>query len=157
MPAYDNNWDRWIAASINRHIEQNKPADMIMYVEGQERRTNKQEHFIEVRQDGVWWTETSKDTWKGLTEVNILIQTVIGSDLYKMNRMTGEVIEFLTACIAVKRHGTGAQDNGQKEGELELLTDTSRDGHRVRRYGQIDPSVKLMYSTVECSYRIWLT
>jgi len=156
MAVFDINWDRWIAASINQHFETNR-GTLNMFVEGQERRlTNTQTSYIELRQDGTGWQEMSRDNWKGRVEVNVLVASVINTDLYLPNRMVGQVTAILQRCIPVFRYGTGVQDDGTQVGELILMTEDRDRGHRIHKYGQIEQAIALMQSSVEASYKIWL-
>jgi len=157
VASFDANWDRWIAASINKHFSTEAATySLEMFVEGEERRTNDDRSYIELRHDGVWWREVSKDWWKGKIDINVLCVAVMESDLYKINRMVGQVTAILAQCIPVYKYGPDAGDDDTQFGELQLLTSEGRDGHRIHKYGQIEPDVKLIQASVECSYRIWL-
>lgn len=148
MADFNVNWDRWIAASINQHFKTlANTASVSMFVEGEERRTSDLQEYIEVRHDGLGWEEFTKDEWKGLVQINVLCVTHNGDDLYAPSRLLGKVGEMFAECIPVYQY----QDGDAQFGELTRITKLD-----VHKFGQIEPDVKLIQTSIESTYRIWL-
>ena len=152
----NKNWARWIFASVTKHFDDNKQG-LATYVEGTYRDTRTEVDFFEVRQDGPYSTEVSKDYWHFFIEVNILIQsTMSATDFHKIYRDVGIVMAAFTD-IPVYRYGTGDDDDDTLLGCLQLVSDAQgKKPVKVSHFGQIEPRTDLLQATVEGHYFMFL-
>lgn len=148
---FDDRWTRWIKASINKYMQAQLPAGLTMFVEGQERETNKLNKWLEVRVEGPDWFKYSAGFHKGTVAVNILCSQQIIDDIYAMDRLTGIAQKMLfTTSIAVIQWG---DDETQSVGCLQLISEANRN-LETRFYGQIDQKTQLMLATVAAKFFI---
>lgn len=153
--SFNKHWPRWIKASILKYVDTNKPLGAFVYYEGQERKTSEYSAWFEVRLDGPHALERSKDQWRLVVLLNVLISCSVDRDLYHVDRMVGELAQVLDATIPTFKFGDGVDDNPLISlGCLNLKTDSLRDGIVIHHYGQIEPKTKLLQATVEASYWI---
>lgn len=138
----NQNWQRWIFASLCKHFDNNKQT-LSLFIEGQHR--NIEGDFAELRILGPNFTEVSKKYWYITVTVNILIQTVINeTDFHKQSKDIG-IISAAFTNVDVYKYGY----DDTLLGCLELL-----DAITVNNFGQIDPAVKLLQATVEGTYQM---
>lgn len=151
----NENWDRWIFASISQHFETNC-GTFPMYIEGMKRDTSKLPEFFELRIDGPYYTEYAKDQWTVYVEINTLIQvTKDKTDFHKMRRRTGQISAIMEPCIILYRYGDTAPDDQEQFGYLERI-DGDKERIQTSHFGQIEPRFELEQSTVEAHYRAML-
>jgi len=145
------NLPRWLTASIFKHMDDRK-GDWYCYIEGQERQTNEQHDWIEIRRDGPNLTETSKDYWYVYMEINVLISSAINKeDLYRIDRMVGTVVEAMKNFIRVYKYN----DGDELIGCLKLITDDKgKKRLQVNHFGQIEPKTPLLQASVEGHYEM---
>lgn len=156
---YNRNWPRWFVASVNKHFKQMDPVEGVpVFVEGQVRQTSDWDDFIEVRMDGPYWKETTRNKYTLYIEVNILCQVNITPDknLYTAPTIDGIVAEYLTT-IPVYRLGNEAGDDGVQIGCLELVRNPAlRDWNKRNEFGQVETKTPLRQTTTEAHYEIEL-
>jgi hypothetical protein len=159
-PSYpDINWDRWVFASICQHFD-NRRGTIPMYVEGTHRDTETIKDFFELRVDGPWITEESKNCWKLYTEINILCQSAKDfKDFHRLRKMTGIVSQACTDYIEVFKFGKDVWDDQSLVGCLKRM-DTgygkSQERIQITHFGQIEPRVELEQASVEAHYEMIL-
>ena len=155
---FNRNWPRWLSASVNNHFSQLEAEGTDVFYEGQVRQTAKWDDFIEVRMDGPFWRETTKNEFILKIEVNILTQHTIqpSKNLYKAQITDGRVGELLTT-IAVYKLGSEVGDDESQIGCLTLISNpASRDWTKHNEFGQVEPKTKLRQKSVEAHYKIEL-
>ena len=126
-----------------------------MFVEGQKRNTDELKTFYEVRMDGPWFTEVSRDCWKIYGEVNILVQATLDErDTQLIHRSVGLVTAAFTD-ISVYRFGDEPGDDNTFVWCWQLLQDTrARERVQVAHFGVIEPNTKLTQAVVEGHYEV---
>ncbi len=143
-------WPRWITASVVKHYADLPRGDMeFKYMV--EHRTDadvQQVSLMEVRMEGPILNNPSKDYWLVGLEVNILVQTLIDTNMYKHMTDVGLVADMFDTCINLYKYGTGADDDDSQFGELSLGRGDAGDQINIRRFGQIDEDVPLVFSTL---------
>ena len=148
-------WPRWINASINQHFDSNITG-VKLFIEGQHRDTRTDEEFFELRVNGPYLTEVSKDYWFVEVMVNTLVQATMNNDLYRIQRLTGTLVPVYIS-IPMFRLGDGAEDDGLQFGCLKLVQDVgNRRRIKVDYFGQIRPETKLQQATVDADYYMYL-
>jgi len=159
MGSPNQNWDRWIFASVSQHFKDNV-ADVFtikQFVEGQFRDTNKENEFFEVRVDGPVAREVSKNNWQLVAEINCLISTGFSDkDFHKHRRNVGRVSSGFNHCISVFKYGTDVDDDQTLLGVLHLRGPTD-DSVVTTHFGQVGPRTEMQQTTIEGHYEMELT
>jgi hypothetical protein len=152
--SYNKNWPRWIEASVLKYVNDNSPPNSFVYYEGQERKTSNYHAWFEVRIDGPWAHEQSKDYWRLWIELNVLCSVDVGRDLYAIVRMAGAMGEIMDNIIPVFKLGNGPDDDGAVQIGCLFLDVREDRGIDIHKFGQIEPKTKLIQASVEARYRI---
>ena len=149
-------WQRYIAASINKHFSDKLIAldnTYNVFIEGQHRNNVKFQKIIEIRFDGPYFRESTKDNWIGTIEINNLIQFKMDdADNYKIWDIIGNVSKVMTQPIEIFTYDTTGTP--ESLGCLQRMSD--RDDITVHYFGQIEPDQKLQQATCEAHFLIEL-
>jgi len=150
-------WQRYIAASINKHFVDNlillDPTYKI-FIEGQHRDDVLDQKIIEIRFDGPYWNEQSHDNWRGLIEINNLVQWKMDDvDNYEIWDTLGDVSRVMSMPIEIFTY-----DNPPipivSLGCLQRMD--NKDDIMIHYFGQVEPSIQLQQATCEAHYYIYL-
>ena len=155
---FNENWPRWFSASVNKHFSTLTVEGIPVFYEGQVRQTADDDDFIEVRMDGPYWRETTKNQFTLQIEVNVLIQHAISpkKNLYRPRTIDGKVGAYMSD-ISVYKLGDEDGDDATKVGCLRLISNpASRDWTKHNEFGQIETKTPLRQLTVEAHYEIEL-
>ena len=145
---FNENWPRWIAASIQQHFIDTVDASLPIFIEGQEKTVDEDEDFIELRIDGPNCTQLSKNDHNLYVEVNVLIQSHMNeTDFHMIHKDVGKVLVAFTD-ILIYKYGDNPGDDDSFIVCLRLLQG-GKEAVRTAHFGQIDPDKKLIQSTVE--------
>jgi hypothetical protein len=152
-------WSEWFFASCAKHFGTKMNSLGIHYfVEGAERQTEVQTSFVEFRFDGPRIQEVSRDYFRLTIEINLLVSTVKGSgeSAYKHNSVVGHVENAFTK-INIYKLGipTDIANDGSFVGCLDLRDDI-KEAVVVNNMGKVRPDTRLIQSTVEGHYRMFL-
>ena len=147
----------WVFASACKHF-----TDSIIvietHIEGQERNIDGSD-WCEIRIDGPWLSDVSKDVCIVTCEVNVLVATVIDPvNLYRESLNHTKVVPaFSDFCVYKYGPATDINNDGTMIGKM-LLQPAYNPNDRVEisRFGQIHPSVQLLQSTIEGHYTMTL-
>ncbi len=156
--SYNANWNKWIVASVVKHFRAALVAASIEnFIEGESDRDVTQSEYVEVRIDGPYSDERSKNDFKLTLEVNLLVQTVIApsKNLYRHAELQGVCMAAMTT-IPVYKLGPEVTDDLSQIGCLDLNTDEPRDHVKAHNFGQVETDIKLQQATVEGHYKIEL-
>jgi hypothetical protein len=149
----DSNWPRWIFASISKHFETNL-SSLKMFIEGEDRDTWENKDFIELRIDGPYYHQISKNLWRAKVEVNILLQVVITDDLHLIHRRVGEVSTAFTPIIIYK-YGDGVGDDDSQIGCFQLIQNVrANELLIISHFGRIKPELPLLQASVEGHFEV---
>ena len=153
--AMNKNWARWIAASINSHFDTNlvsaAPLTFKKYFETSHRDTERDGSIIEVRHDGGTWSESTKDKWKGVYEINLEVTHALdNNNYYTVWDLIGLCNEAMSKQIGLFNYD--AAGNGVQIGCMYIQDDK---GQIITHYfGQIEPKVEIVQATVEGHFYI---
>jgi hypothetical protein len=148
----------WVFASACKHFIDTID-DIPVYVEGQERNTTDLSDWCELRIDGPWIRDVSNSVIVVTAEINVLIGTAIDStNLYKESVNHTKIVPAFTDFCVYKY---GPSDNAENDGSLigTLILQPIREMSErleIARFGQIDPAVRLLQSTIEGHFRMTL-
>lgn len=135
------NWERWIFASVDKFFVARKST--LTY-------HNENEDYVEnvdmivLRTNGPDWVKLSGEIVGLNYLVNILVVAVKDIDIHKPMRMKGIVAAAFENCIPVYKYG----DGGALVGHLTLQGPIRNDD-----FGQLQPDVPVIQSTIQGNYR----
>lgn len=149
-------WPRWTTASIVKHFTDNI-SGVDVFVEGEERPTNPT-NLVELRIDGPEIRELHQNYFRLYVEINILVQvTIDDTNLYSQEDVIGEVCNAFSNIITVYKKGLDSEDDGSFVGCYNLITrGRNADGVKVFRFGQIEQDIRILQSTIEGHYEMYL-
>lgn len=157
--AANKNWSRWVHASIGDHFATHFSAESVpLFIEGQHRDTNTEQHWAELRIDGPRLTEISKGCWLFRVEVNILLSSMMDDSNYHTIQQNVGIAHAGFTSINVYRYGLGGGENDDSFlGCLQLIQNKfSRDYLETNQFGQIDVKTNVLQATVEGHYKMLL-
>ena len=144
---------KWIFASVSKHFDDRKKG-LHLFIEGQHRTTNQQKDWAELRIDGPYLTEVSRNYWHFDIEINTLVASSIDDrDAYRYLKNVGIMLEAFTRTIDVFRFGTEVEDDGTYLGCL-VLKQAFREKLVVSHFGLTAPDTKIRQSQIEGHYRM---
>lgn len=155
----NENWPRWFEASVHKAFKDAcRTRNIIMFVEGMNRSILRDKPaYIEVRVDGPYAEELSKNFWQVDMEVNVVISTVPSqNDIYAHTTLIGIIQAMCPNPLRIYRYGSNMVevDDGTRLGCMSVSPIVSGDRpYRISRFGQITPDARLLQSTVEVHYR----
>ena len=153
----NQHWPRWIFASISKHFDDRK-GNLPLYIEGQLRQPGVKD-LLELRIDGPYLTEESRNYWRLYVEVSVIVQSTMDAhDYHRIHRNCGFVASLFTA-IPLYKLGDSVDDNPTEQfGCLSLVQDIGkRERIQINHFGKIDPATDLLQSSVEAHYVTHLT
>lgn len=155
MSAIDENWERWIWASVIKwmtdHITAHNPT-WYVFVEGTERDTGDKAVFIELRLDGPQYKLRQGNT-RVYVEVDTLISVQLNNKkLYTQNQLAGAVASIMDNYIPVYKLGNLAGDDGTVSIGCLRIDDTV--GIDTHKFGQIGPKARILQGIVTTKYWI---
>ena len=151
MGTPNSNWPKWLKASIYSHFDDRK-GSYHLSLEGQlPKDTTEKSSWAELRVDGPYVSELSKDYWRLYVEINVLISAQQSPDnLYAYDTMLGHFLSIFESSINVYKYGG---DDESLVGCLNMLVET-RQFLQVSQFGQIEPDNHLQQSVVEAHYQM---
>lgn len=156
--AMDKRWARWIAASINKHFDTNlvptPTLNFVKFFESSQRKNDKEHSIIEVRHDGGYWTESTKDKWRGVYEINLAVTHAMNDkNYYNVWDLIGLCNEAMSKQIHLFNYDVDG--NGVQIGCFHILDDK---GEIITHYfGQIEPKVEVLQATIEGHFYVELS
>ena len=146
---------RWIVTSINKHFDDRKETNYL-HIDGSVRTTNKESNFTEIKIDGPYMVEMSRNCFNLIVEVNVYAQAQCSvSDMYNLLKMLGIIQKAFVRCIPVYKYGNGLEDDGTFVGSLILLQEF-RQRLVESHFGQTKPSENIKQGQIEGHYEMYL-
>ncbi len=150
------NIPRWMFASVSKHFDDRKQGEHL-FIEGQDRLTNEETDWLELRMDGPLHKEVSKGCHQFDIEINILVSSVMNEkDYHKIFKIVGVVAAAFTNVIEIFKFGDGPNDDNTFL-ECARLRQEGREAVVISHFGQIDPDKRLIQASVEGHYRMEVT
>lgn len=150
MSSPNSKWSKWIFASVVQHFrtELAKTSGVSIYFEGMHKDNRTNNLQLEIRFDGPYYKELSKNYWEVKFEVNILVQAVIGSSFLTIHKGTGIAAAAFTDSIKIYKYGEDIDDD-------ESLFDCSFSMGKIiiSHFGQLNPNEKILQASVEGQYK----
>lgn len=115
-----------------------------LYIEGEPRDTSKFPEFMEIRMDGPWLRSSGSGTWLFEIDINVLIQTPSGDNLYALEKLAGKVIVLLAGDISIT------------DETCSRLVTNNRQKLQFNRFGQIEADVPVLQGAVEARHEFTL-
>lgn len=156
--AINQNWTKWITASIVAHFNTLLSPSMKVYFENEKRDTREEKYVAEIRVDGPLFGEISKGVHHIYCEVNLLIQCIEDyTYMYKQQELLGLAQSAFTN-IQVRKYGNKTGDDESLVFCLSLI-EKSRKSDRIvtSNFGEVEPNTKMLQATVEGHYELYYT
>lgn len=131
-----------IARAVFLHIS--TVSNLKIYIDGQDRDTSKFPEFIEVRYDGPFLRTAGKDSWLLEYDINLLVQTEAGKNIYAIEKVCGKLYSKLTQDISIISSGSVIACSTLKTNFRQKL--------QINRFGRIEPDVNILQATVEARH-----
>lgn len=131
-----------IARAVFTHVS--TITNLKIYIDGQDRDTNKFPEFIEVRYDGPFLRSAGKDSWLLEYDINILVQTEAGKNLYAIEKVCGKLYAKLAQDIEIMSGGSIIACSTLKTDFRQKL--------QINRFGRIEPDVTVLQASVEARH-----
>lgn len=110
-------------------------------------------HF-ELRFDGPYLRYNMPGIWNIYIEVNVLIMLEINNQIYTMDDLTGLIQSSFPIQMNIFKYGpdTSGVDDGSLVGCMKLVAGSAREKLQVSNFGQVDPRLPHLQSSVEGHY-----
>lgn len=142
-------WNLWINSSLERHFK-TKILKLPVYREGEEVDLNKPR--AELRIDGPQIEQLDSKTYKAYVEVNLILTIPKdGNAVYLCDMYNGHVAKAFETCIPCYKIGHESFDGSNFANLVEAKGRLSR-GTYISNFGQIDPNIRVLQSTIEGHY-----
>jgi len=150
-------WDRWIHASIVRHMNvQATTLGISMFVEGENRKSPQNQSFAELRIDGPRCYEQSKNYWRIWIAVNFLVHHQMDGNIFSKHDLNGKVASMLSECIEVREYDA-TDDLMVTQPLVGTLVQFRRlNPIRTNQMGKVDKTLRLEQTTIENQYEMYL-
>ena len=157
MAVGNENWDRWIFATMSKDFNTVFAADFEIFIEGTHRGLPENTELLEFRLNGPQRRQPSLGYFILLVQINILVRSYMDDDdFHKIRRNVGKVTNWLADNHCIFRYGDGVVDDDTLLGELHLQNRAKSDPVQVNHFGQIDPKYRIEEATVEAEFEIHL-
>ena len=149
------NLPRWTFASVSKHFDARKATEHL-FIEGQDRLTNKERDWLELRMDGPFVKEVSSNFFFLDIEINVLISATMNeTDYHVIHTLVGIAAAAFTNQIQAFKLGDRPQDDQTLLG-CYLLRTEGREAVIISHFGMIDSDKRLVQASVEGHYRLEL-
>lgn len=142
------NVTKWIYASVCKHFS-SLPN---LHIKGQVRKTEQYQNWYELKVDGPYLHELSRNYWKVKIEIDVQVYSKQDREyLYTNQELQGKALELFTNTISIYKLGNKPVDTGDY---LFCLKIDSSDRHSldVANFGFTEGDEKLDVSDIEGHY-----
>lgn len=150
----DENWPRWIRASIAKHFQTVLTGRVSMYLEGDvPLNGNNLDNYVELRIDGPDLSILSPKLSKLIVVVDALVVNLKSTNnIYIFDQNIGITMTAFTRAIQVLKYGNGPNDDMSEAFCLKQTPDVNNDRVILTRFGQINPDIRIQQTSLECTY-----
>lgn len=158
------NLRRWVKASILRTIETEKlttlgpNVDPIpLFVEGDDRKTNKEKQHFELRMDGPYSKpHGSAGEYRHYIELNILISSTRNEgNAYQMDNLESLAAQILNRDWCIYRIGNVGKDPADDESLVGVMQLMPAEQIKLSDFGMIDNSTEVYQGVSEAHYEMY--
>lgn len=159
-------WARWIISSLAKYFSDNvtTPLSLPLLVELLDDRTSEfmeAPDRAELRINGPFTRELSKDYWRIWTDVNILVTSNLDGAVknrFACENNCGVFHQYADTCIPIYRLGDPAQTAENDGSLLGVLQPRSGrlDSVRMIHFGQINKTARIKQAQVDARYVMYL-
>lgn len=146
---------RWIQASYVKAIRSSMGEGIGLFVEGEDRSTNKFAKFAELRVDGPYIKPRgAAGEFSAYIEVNLLGDSTRSPDnIYDRQNLQGYLSWLLTRDFCIYKTGNeGSPENTDDGSYFETMLLLPHDEIKISDFGQIDPNTQVFQCAVEAHY-----
>lgn len=148
---------RWIQASYVKAIRASMGDGIALFVEGEDRTTNKFPKFAELRIDGPYIKPRgASGEFSAYVEVNLLGNSTRSPDnIYERQNLQGYLSWLLTRDFCIYRTGNEESPEATDDNSFfEVMLLLPHDEIKVSDFGQIDPNSQVFQCAVEAHYQM---
>lgn len=146
----NQNWSKWIFASLAKHFEDAKGDIAHYFVQGVTRVESEDIERLEFRWTGLNYDEQTEKSYHLEFTVGLLLTAPFsGKNNYRMQELTGRMSNAFRSTITIKKYGNAVGDDASVIGCLQLKGKV-----RVHDWGQINSEIKVTQSSVESDLTI---
>ena len=146
---------RWIKASFIQILRPLVEQGFTLYVEGQDRQTNKTPNFIELRIDGPYTDPIgSFGEYRSYIEVNLLGTSTRDDNIFHRDNLQGLMQYMLNRDVWIKRTGNEGKNPVDDGSCFELMKLLASDRLKTSDFGQIDPNTEVYQAVCEAHYEM---
>jgi hypothetical protein len=152
----DQNWQRWIHASLATYYQDYfKTRSIALLIEGQDSPITGKEDWVEMRWDGPYATLASSSCWILDIEINVLASSILGrADAHHHKRLVGQIQASFLKAFPVFKYGENPDVDDQSLLGCLQLRSGDREAIVTSYFGKIETDVVLEQSTIEGHYRM---
>jgi|SRR6516164_3271025 hypothetical protein len=155
MPG-NQDWVRWIWASVSKWFDDRKQGT-VLYLDGFDIDQVPPKDCAELRMNGPFMINPSRNYWHMDIEINILLQiTPDNEDAHKLWRYAGIYINAMAGEIPVYKYGDGIQDDQSLLGCLRIRPEKGEE-IVLANFGRVDPDIEQFRSGLSAFYRLEIT
>ncbi len=157
--ALNENWPRWIMASIAKYFSDSCVAiPLPLLVDGIDERTDEELHYdhAELRITGPYGTELSNNYWRLRVDINVLLTEMMGqTNAYKLQTWCGKIAAAMDGPINVYKYGGESGDDNSWVFCLTPLNERI-DPNRVLHFGQLGKTERIRQSMVDGHFVVYV-
>lgn len=155
----DENCPRWIMASVAKYFSDicvGIPLPLL--VDGIDERTSEELHYdhAELRITGPYITELSKDYWRLLIDVNILLtELMVRENVYDLQTWCGKIAAAMDGPINIYKYGG---ETGDDSSYVFCLTPLNGriDPNRILHFGQLGRTDRIRQSMIDGHFVVYI-
>ena len=149
----NQNWHRWIFASVAKYFDDNK-GQFPLYIEGQDPLPEELNERAELRINGPFFNETSKNIFQLSIDINLLLNVSFNDeDSHRQFRIAGYFQQKFAKAIKVYKYGDTDDDDGSYLGCL-IMKNYRGDDVTVTNFGQVLPDIRVTQLAIDSVYCI---
>lgn len=155
------NWARWVYASLAKHLKDAATAagitSLVELVEDRSEEFMETPDRVEIRINGPFIREESKDYWRIEAFANTHITVQPGTPPYRLHEIGGVMQAALDSRIEVRRYGTGPDDDQGLLGCLSPNLLSPKDSVKLFHFGHVNETDRVQQAAVDCKYAMYLS
>jgi len=152
------NLKRWIKASAIKAFK-DEAGGQQLFIEGEDRRTDKSASHLELRIDGPYCTPNgSKGEWRAYVEINVLVNSTRNQEnIYDRENLQGISQQMLNRDICVYKIGNVGTNDADDESLFGVLQLMPGDQIKLSDFGNVDDHAELYQAVAEAHYTMYFS
>lgn len=150
------NLKRWIKASVIKAFKDEAHGRQL-FIEGEDRRTDKSASHLELRIDGPYCTPIGgKGEWRAYVEINVLVNSTRNQEnVYERENLQGAAQQMLNRDVCVYKIGNVGSNNADDESLFGILQLMPGDQIKLSDFGNVTDNAELYQAVAEAHYTMY--